>query len=470
MNFDSYTFLVFWLAVLFVYNLPLSWSGKKNVLLTASYLFYAAWNPPFILLLWISTLVDWQAAKRLALATRESRRKMWLGLSLLVNLGLLAYFKYSAFVLENLESMLASFGIQHQFPEQNLVLPIGISFYTFQTLSYTIDVYRRNLKPWHSFRDFALFVSFFPQLVAGPIVRAKSLLPQFLASPQHGWNSIALGTSLVILGLFQKNVLADGIFAPVADRYFGMASVDGFQAWTASMAFAGQIFCDFAGYSTIAIGVARSLGFRIAINFNAPYTAVGFSDFWRRWHISLSRWLRDYLYISLGGNRLGKWLTLRNLVLTMLLGGLWHGAAWTFVAWGALHGAYLVLERVCVNSFGWGLMLHPLLRPLYGLITLAGVLLSWVLFRAADMHQATAMFRVMLDPTAWTGAITAVSDQLALACFAMLVIMQLVFRKHRQEAWLLRLPWWLNALGLGGMLALLFLSPAPSRAFIYFQF
>jgi D-alanyl-lipoteichoic acid acyltransferase DltB (MBOAT superfamily) len=470
MNFDSYTFLVFWLAVLFVYKQRLSWSARKNVLLAASYVFYAAWNPPFVLLLCVSTLVDWHAAKRLALATRENRKKLWLGLSLLVNLGLLAYFKYSAFVLANLEELLASVGIEHQFPEQNLILPIGISFYTFQTLSYTIDVYRGRLNPWHSFRDFALFVSFFPQLVAGPIVRATSLLPQFISSPRHGWNSIALGTGLIILGLFQKNVLADGVFAPVADRYFGMASVNGIQAWTASMAFAGQIFCDFAGYSTIAIGVARSLGFRIAMNFNAPYTAIGFSDFWRRWHISLSRWLRDYLYISLGGNRLGKWLTLRNLMLTMLLGGLWHGAAWTFVAWGGLHGAFLVIERACVNSLGRGWRIHSLLKPLYGLVTLVGVLLSWVLFRATDMQQALAMFQVMLDPTDWTGAITAGGDQLALGSFVLLLATQLIFRGHRQEVWLLRLPWWLTGLGLGSMLALILLSPAPSRAFIYFQF
>ncbi len=470
MNFDSYTFLVFWLAVLLLYHLPMSWSGKKNVLLGASYVFYAAWNPPFIVLLWISTLVDWHAARKLAASSIQKHKKRWLGLSLFVNLGLLAYFKYSGFVLANLERLLASIGIEHQFPEQNLILPIGISFYTFQTLSYTIDVYRGSLKPWHSFRDFALFVSFFPQLVAGPIVRAKSLLPQFVAAPRHGWNSVGLGTALIILGLFQKNVLADGIFAPVADLYFGMDTTDGIQAWTASMAFAGQIFCDFAGYSTIAIGVARSLGFRIAMNFNAPYTALGFSDFWRRWHISLSRWLRDYLYVSLGGNRRGQWLTLRNLMLTMLLGGLWHGAAWTFVAWGALHGTFLVIERVGVRTLGRSLGGYPFLQPLYALITLAGVLLSWVLFRAESLQQAGAMYQVMLDPRAWTQVINAGADRLALISFAGLVVAQLVFRRHRQEAWLLRLPWWLTALALGSMLTLLFLSPAPSRAFIYFQF
>lgn len=470
MNFDSYTFLVFWLVVLVLYNRPLSWSAKKNILLGASYIFYAAWNPPFIILLWISTLVDWHVAKKMFTVLRQRQKKLWLGLSLLTNLGLLAYFKYSAFILENLEQLLASAGFEHQFPDQNLILPIGISFYTFQTLSYTIDVYRGQIKPWPSFRDFALFVSFFPQLVAGPIVRARSLLPQMLKPPQHGWNAIALGTAMIILGLFQKNVLADGIFAPVADQYFGMASLDGIQAWTASIAFAGQIFCDFAGYSTIAIGVARSLGFRIAMNFNAPYTAIGFSDFWRRWHISLSKWLRDYLYISLGGNRRGKWLTLRNLMLTMLLGGLWHGAAWTFAAWGALHGVFLVIERVSINAIGRGRLQHRFFKPIYALITLVAVLLSWVLFRAESLQQALAMYRVMLNPGAWTESVTAGADQLALLSFALLLVAQTLFRNHRQEVWLLRLPWLLTALALGAMLAILLLSPAPSRAFIYFQF
>jgi D-alanyl-lipoteichoic acid acyltransferase DltB (MBOAT superfamily) len=470
MNFDSYTFLVFWLVVLALYRLPGSWSGQKNVLLAASYAFYAAWNPPFIVLLWISTGVDWHAARKMAVAASMRGRKAWLAVSLLTNLGLLAYFKYSDFVLDNLQQLLASFGLQVQFPEQNLILPIGISFYTFQTLSYTIDVYRGHLKPWPSFRDFALFVSFFPQLVAGPIVRARSLLPQFVRAPRAGGDALALGTALIVLGLFQKSVLADSVFAPVADRLFGLEALDAGQAWLASLAFAGQIFCDFAGYSTIAIGVARSLGFRIPVNFNAPYTAVGFSDFWRRWHISLSRWLRDYLYISLGGNRGGQLRTLRNLLLTMLLGGLWHGAAWTFVAWGALHGLYLVLERLTVARLSPALRASWVFQWIYGLITLAGVLLAWVLFRAQSLQQAADMFRVMLDPRRWTVTGMEGADQLALGVFVLLLIAQLGFRRHRQEAWLMRLPWPLVGLGLALMMAAILLSPSPSRAFIYFQF
>ena len=469
MNFDSYTFLVFWLLVLALYRLPLGWSGRKNVLLGASYVFYAAWNPPFILLLWISTVVDWFAARRMA-AAESTRRKAWLAVSLLTNLGLLAYFKYSDFVLHNLELWLAVMGVDARFPEQNLILPIGISFYTFQTLSYTIDVYRGRMHPWHSFRDFALFVSFIPQLVAGPIVRARSLLPQFLKAPRADWNALSLGTALVILGLFQKAVLADSIFAPVADAYFAMETLSGIQAWTASMAFAGQIFCDFAGYSTIAIGVARSLGFRIPVNFNAPYTAVGFSDFWRRWHISLSRWLRDYLYISLGGNRKGRWLTLRNLMLTMLLGGLWHGAAWTFVAWGALHGSFLVIERLTLARLGRETLEHAWVRGAMVIVTLLGVLLSWVLFRAESLSQAGSMFAVMLNPADWGSASLAAADQVAVAAFALLLGAQWLFRAHRQEAWLLRLNWVTVALGLAAMLASILLTPSPSRAFIYFQF
>lgn len=470
MNFDSYTFLVFWLVVLGAYYSLQNWPGRKNLLLASSYIFYAAWNPPFVLLLWISTFVDWHAAKRLATAVTGPQKKRWLILSLVTNLGMLAYFKYSDFALRNLEIALAWAGIEHRFPEHNLILPIGISFYTFQTLSYTIDVYRGRMKPWHNLRDFALFVSFFPQLVAGPIVRARSLLPQFVRPPRGGWNAIALGTGMIIVGLFQKNVLADGIFAPVADQYFAMEGINAAQAWTAGIAFAGQIFCDFAGYSTIAIGVARSLGFRIGMNFNAPYIAVGFSDFWRRWHISLSRWLRDYLYISLGGNRNGQWLTMRNLMLTMLLGGLWHGAAWTFIAWGAFHGGLLVIERFLKQWFGSSPLSRPVLRPAYGFLTLVAVILGWVLFRSESLTGALGMYAVMLNPWEGLGALESGADLLAWGSFVMLVLSQWLFRRHRQEAWLLRLPWWLTAMGLGLMLVVLWLSPSPTRAFIYFQF
>ncbi len=335
--------------------LPFSWRTKKSNLLIASYLFYAAWSPPFVILLWISTLVDWQVAKRLYVEERQSRRRLLLWISIAVNLGMLGYFKYGGFLMENFEALMAAIGVAYQAPEWNIVLPVGISFYTFQTMAYSLDVYMRRAAPAKSMLDFALFVTFFPQLVAGPIVRPTQLIPQFrlprvATAQQLGW-----GLGLMTLGLFNKIVIADGMLSKAADTVFGAAGMlHPLDAWLGTLAFSGQIFCDFAGYSTTAIGAALCLGFSLPDNFRFPYAAVGFSDFWRRWHISLSAWLRDYLYIPLGGNRKGNLRTYANLLTTMLLGGLWHGAAWTFVVWGGLHGAFLAAERWLKARFGRG--------------------------------------------------------------------------------------------------------------------
>ena len=346
MLFNSPTFLAFFLVVLAVHYSPLEWTPKKGFLLLASYLFYAAWNPPFVALIWLSTVVDWYAAKWMFASSSPTLRRGLLILSLTTNLGLLGFFKYSGFVLENFVAVAQLGGVIFTPVDLGVLLPIGISFYTFQTLSYTIDVYRGQLEPADSPLDFALFVTFFPQLVAGPIVRASQFLPQLVeekraTSAQMGW-----GFSLFTLGLFEKVVLADSWMAPAADVVYDAAPLAGaMDAWVGTLAFSAQIFFDFAGYSTCAIGIALCLGFALPDNFRYPYAAIGFSDFWSRWHISLSSWLRDYLYIPLGGNRRGRRRTYINLGLTMLLGGLWHGAAWRFVVWGGLHGAYLGIER-----------------------------------------------------------------------------------------------------------------------------
>ena len=262
---------------------------------------------------------------------------------MVVNLGMLGYFKYGEFLLENFVTFAASLGVTYQPPEWNIILPVGISFYTFATLSYTLDVYLRRAKPAKHFLDYALFVTFFPHLVAGPIMRPTELVPQFAEPRRATLHQLYFGLALIILGLFQKVVLADGFLAPVVEKVYdareGVPMM--LDAWVATLAFSGQIFCDFAGYSSTAIGVALCLGFAMPDNFRFPYAAVGFSDFWRRWHITLSSWLRDYLYIPLGGNRFGPARTYTALMGTMLLGGLWHGAAWTFVVWGGLHGLYL---------------------------------------------------------------------------------------------------------------------------------
>jgi len=345
MVFNSLTFAVFFACVLALHNLPLGWRAKKINLLLASYLFYAAWNPPFVILLWISTVVDWWAAKALVHAERPAVRRAWMLLSVVANLGMLGFFKYGQFLLENFTALLQALGVDYHPPHYDIVLPVGISFYTFATMSYTLDVYLRRALPARNFLDYALFVTFFPHLVAGPIMRPTELVPQFEQPRRASAQQLCFGLALMTIGLFQKVVLADGFLSPIAERVYDADVRPGaLDAWAATLAFGGQIFCDFAGYSTTAIGAAMCLGFAMPDNFRFPYAAIGFSDFWRRWHITLSSWLRDYLYIPLGGNRYGAPRRFANLLITMLLGGLWHGAGWTFVVWGALHGGFL-----CVN-------------------------------------------------------------------------------------------------------------------------
>ncbi|MBY0422868.1 MAG: hypothetical protein K2Q06_11235, partial [Parvularculaceae bacterium] len=404
MLFNSLTFIVFFAIVLALHAAPFPWRVKKINLLVASLIFYGAWSPPFVLLLLLSTVVDWFAARWIAGAKTERRRTLFLLISLAGNLGMLSYFKYGEFAIENFTLLMKALGVAYVPPQWNIVLPVGISFYTFQTLAYTLDVYLRRANPTRSFLDFALFVTFFPQLVAGPIVRPSQLVPQFAepksaTRPQFLW-----GLALMTIGLFEKVVLADSFLAPAADAAFGaktaLAPLD---AWTGVLAFSGQIFFDFSGYSTTAIGAALCLGFALPNNFQYPYAAIGFSDFWRRWHISLSTWLRDYLYIPLGGNRKGPARTYANLMITMLLGGLWHGASWTFVVWGGLHGLYLGVER----------FLRETVRPraafktvwfaaLMALVTYLLVNVTWVFFRAQNFEHAarylSSMFALAAKP------------------------------------------------------------------------
>ncbi|MGW8283253.1 MAG: MBOAT family O-acyltransferase, partial [Gemmatimonadota bacterium] len=301
MLFNSLTFVLFFNLVLALHNAPLPWKTKKVNLLIASYLFYAAWNPPFVLLLWLSTMVDWWVARRIYDTDVQRKRRALLGVSLAVNLGMLGYFKYGGFLLENWAALMSAIGVTWTAPGWDIVLPVGISFYTFQTLAYSLDVYLRRARPADSLLDFALFVTFFPQLVAGPIVRPTQLIPQFQSPVRANRSQLLWGLGLMTLGLFEKVVIADGALAPAADAVFGADKAVPFSdAWLGTLAFAGQIFSDFAGYSTVAIGAALCLGFSLPDNFRFPYAAIGFSDFWRRWHISLSTWLRDYLYIPLG--------------------------------------------------------------------------------------------------------------------------------------------------------------------------
>lgn len=326
MLFNSLSFILFLVIVLALYYAPiLNWTGKKRMLLLSSYIFYGMWNPPLVILLWISTIVDWTAGQKLAIIEDNRKRKYWLLLSMFVNLGFLAFFKYGDFLLENFVNLMNLIGINFQARPMDIILPMGISFYTFQTMSYTIDIYKRKIEPARTFLDFALYVTFFPQLVAGPIVRAKELIGQFYEEKKATANQFIWGLFLLTIGLFQKVVLADTLLAGTSDVVFGADQVlNGIDAWVGTLAFSGQIFFDFAGYSTCAIGIALMLGIILPDNFKYPYASLGFSDLWRRWHISLSSWLKDYLYIPLGGNRHGITRLYVALMLTMLLGGLWH--------------------------------------------------------------------------------------------------------------------------------------------------
>ncbi|WP_422106398.1 MBOAT family O-acyltransferase [Winogradskyella sp.] len=395
MLFNSLSFVVFLVIVLLLYYSKfLNWTNKKRMLLLSSYLFYAMWNPPLVILLWISTVVDWTAGKKLAELTDQKKRKLWLMLSLIVNLGFLAFFKYGDFLLENFVNLMNAIGVDFAARPMDIILPMGISFYTFQTMSYTIDMYRGKTERARTFLDFALYVTFFPQLVAGPIVRAKELLTQFYEEKKATTNQFLWGTFLLTMGLFQKVVMADTLLADASDTVFGSEAIlHTTDAWIGTLAFSGQIFFDFAGYSTCAIGIALMLGIVLPDNFRYPYAAIGFSDLWRRWHISLSTWLRDYLYIPLGGNRNGIIKMYIALMLTMLLGGLWHGAAWTFVVWGALHGLYLVIER---QFRGKVKLKHTGLQGiLLALLTYTCVNITWVFFRAREFSTAKNMIASM---------------------------------------------------------------------------
>lgn len=471
--FNSLTFVVFFAVVLAVHHIPIGWGVKKWNLLLASYVFYAAWNPPFVALLWLSTVLDYVAAERIAAGTRPGVRRAWLALSMVGNLGMLGFFKYGGFVLENFIAAAGAYGWDYHPAAPSIVLPVGISFYTFQTMSYTLDVYYRKTPPAGSFLDFALYVTFFPQLVAGPIVRATELLPQFRTEHQASRPQFMWGLGLVTWGLFQKIVLADTFLAPTADAVFGSQfPLLGVDAWLGALAFGGQIFFDFAGYSTVAIGTALCLGFSICENFRYPYAAVGFSDFWQRWHISLSSWLRDYLYIPLGGNRKGSVRTTINLFVTMLLGGLWHGASWTFVVWGLLHGIYLWLERVLRGIFGGQAWVSRAgARFVLGLATFALITLTWVFFRAQNFATAGHILSSMFGFT--EGGVPVVASIEMLKTLSVIIPMlglHWFMRDSMVEEIVGRLPWWLGGLAWAGMLIVIIITQGGGGAFIYFQF
>ncbi len=474
MLFNSLTFLVFFAVVLTLHHTVSSWRAQKSILLVASYLFYAAWNPPFVILLWVSTWVDWHVAKGLAVQEAPAKRRGLLMVSLAVNLGLLGFFKYGEFLLENFVALMHLAGIPFEAAAPSIVLPVGISFYTFQTLSYTLDVYFKKTERCQSFLDFALYVTFFPQLVAGPIVRSTDFLPQCVEPKRATRDQFGWGLYFITLGLFQKVVLADGLLASAADSVFGHKGESLFvaDAWLGVLAFSAQIFCDFAGYSTTAIGAALCLGFILPDNFRSPYAAVGFSDFWRRWHISLSSWLRDYLYIPLGGSRHSTGRTLFNLMFTMFLGGLWHGASWTFVVWGLLHGAFLVIEHLLRQFFSAAAWVKTAAgRFILGLLTFLLVSIAWVFFRAADFPAAWALLQSLFAVSGGGAQILSTLEilQVSVVVTALLGTHWYLHEKRLEHA-MQELPaWWVVTIW-SSMLFALIMMQGGANAFIYFQF
>src|SRR5438309_11535440 len=446
MLFNSLTFVVFFVVVVTLYWSLRGWELRKNLLVVASYIFYGAWNPPFAALLFSTTAMDFWLGRQIGKAQDSHAKKRWLVASVCMNLSMLGFFKYGNFLLLNFQWLLARVGIIYQPPHLDILLPVSISFYTFHSLSYTLDIYRGVLQPTRSLRDFILAVSFFPQLVAGPIVRAGDFLPQLVRPPGLRIGQFMWGLLLLTLGLFAKIVLADTMLAGSADRIFGYAGpLVALDSWLGVIAFGSQIFFDFAGYSTCAIGAALCLGFHLKDNFRFPYAAIGFSDFWRRWHISLSTFLRDYLYIPLGGNRVGWTRAAINLVIVMFLGGLWHGAAWTFVVWGLLHGFYLVIEhasRALVGERTW--TENFAVKLLLGLLTYGAVCLAWVFFRASDFTIATRMLRGMFGGHPHGDAILGTREMLQIGIvtfFMMLAHWSL--RETNIETAVTRLPRWI---------------------------
>jgi alginate O-acetyltransferase complex protein AlgI len=471
--FNSLTFVVFFAVVVSAYWALGNWNARKNLLLVASYLFYGAWNPPFALLLFATTALDFFLGARIAAAASPAARRRWMIASVTSNLSMLGFFKYGNFLLGNFQWVLARGGIAYQPPHLDVFLPIGISFYTFHSLSYTLDVYRGVCAPTRSLRDFTLAVSFFPQLVAGPIVRAADFLPQLVAAPTLRAGQFAWGLLLMTLGMFEKVVLADTLLAGSADAVFAFSGpLPALDAWTGVLAFAGQIFFDFAGYSTCAIGAALCLGFHLKDNFRFPYAAVGFSDFWQRWHISLSTFLRDFLYFPLGGNRIGPARAALNLMIVMFVGGLWHGAAWTFVVWGLIHGAFLVVEHglkavaggaAWVGNFGVQLLLAA--------GTYAVVCIAWVFFRATNFTIAWHLLGAMagLAPPGEGLLSSREILQVAVVTFG-LIFAHWNLRRTSIEAVAARLPPPLLVTLWTLMLGAIILTQGNGNAFIYFQF
>ncbi len=473
MLFNSFDFLLFFSVVLVVQRL-LPHRPRNGFLLAVSYFFYGCWDWRFLSLILISTVLDYFCGRAIARSDRPDRRKLLLAVSMVANLGMLAFFKYFGFFLESAGELAGLFGLSAASLHLNIVLPVGISFYTFQTMSYTIDIYRKETDPVEKFCDFALFVSFFPQLVAGPIERAKHLAPQMTRKPKVTWEMFRAGCWLTFWGLFKKAVIADNMAIIVDEGFSAYASLSGLEVLLCVYAFAFQIYADFSGYSDIARGISKMMGYDLMLNFRLPYLAVNPSDFWHRWHISLSTWLRDYLYIPLGGNRKGPARTYINLMLTMLLGGLWHGASWMFALWGAYQGGLLAAHRFFAAK-GWlpaprsraGRRLWWIVRVV---VMFHLVCVGWLIFRAQSMEQLISLAGSFLHGVEPTVRAAKWGWSIVLLCFPLWLV-QLLQGQTADTHAVLKLSLPVRALVYAGLAAMILcLGSFGSREFIYFQF
>jgi D-alanyl-lipoteichoic acid acyltransferase DltB (MBOAT superfamily) len=467
MLFNSLTFLYFFILVLTVnYLLPLRM--RNGWVLAASFLFYASWSPIYILLLLVTAAIDYVVAQQMGRLPDRASRRPWLIGSMIFSLGSLGFFKYSNMALATAGSLASWLGSSWRPPMLDVILPLGISFYTFETISYGVDVYRGDLQPKKSFFQYLSFLMFFPKLIAGPIVRASELLGQIPAPRVCTSADAEVAINLLLWGFVKKVLLADN-FAPVVESVYAAPAEH--NRWMCVLAVYGytmQVYFDFSAYTDIARGCAKLLGYELPLNFNQPYFATSVSDFWRRWHMTLSRWLRDYFYIPMGGNQAGRLANYRNLYLTMLVGGLWHGANWTFVAWGALNGLFLVGEKIWYHVRGTkpkkAADMGRLERFARGLVVFHLIAFTRIFFRSPDFAHASALLRTIASP-----ANTKAEPSFALFLLPVVTVGYLLLATKKQQLFAIRPRGW-ALFGYAGALVVLLIFGASNAEFIYFQF
>ena len=466
MIFNSQEFIIFLIIVVSLfYASPHKY--RKLILLVSSYIFYGWWNPTYLILIWASTLTDFFAAKSIYLSNNQKNRRFFLILSIIVNLGILFSFKYANFVAQTLNI------VKEGNTLINVLLPVGISFYTFQTMSYTIDVYKKKLKPEKNILNFALFVAFFPQLVAGPIERAQNIIPQIKKKIKFDADRFSIGIYLILLGFFQKVVVADNLSVFVDTVFNNPTSYKGIDVLVAAIFFAFQIYADFAGYTNIARGVALFFGVKLSVNFKQPYLANSIKDFWHRWHISLSTWFRDYIYIPLGGSKLPipKWIL--AISLTFILSGFWHGANWTFVIWGILNAVIYVAEillRKFFNRNSIKISKNHFVNLFRIFIAFGGAVLLWITFRANSVNDAILIYKNLFYPK-FTISFDHKWMILNFGLILSLICIDLIANKHCFVNWLHKNNTFIRAAFIYFfLLMIIFIGNWHHTPFIYFQF